>query len=179
MNRYARVNIYFMDESRFGLMTIQRSVLTLKGVKPWLPYQHQFDNFYLFGAYSAITGHHFTLELPQCNTQCFQLYLQQFSKQSPDEFKIVILDNGAFHHSKALCIPDNIALVFLPPYCPELNPAEKIWRHLKNALANTLFKTLDNLSDKLQSLIQQLLTPQTISSLTRSHFYIHHFHNIF
>jgi transposase len=46
--------------------------------------------------------------------------------QNAAEFKIMILDNGALHHAKKLNIPDNIALLFLPPYSPELNPAEKM-----------------------------------------------------
>lgn len=135
-----------------------------------LPYRHRFENFYLFGAYSPITGHHFTLELPQCNTESFQLYLNAFSRQNADVFNIIVLDNGAFHHSKSLVIPENIALVLLPPYCPELNGAEKVWRHLKDALANTLFNTLDELSDKVQALIQHTLTTTTITSLTAFHY---------
>ena len=159
-----------MDESRFGLMTIQRRVLTLRGVKPRVPYQHRFDNFYLFGAYSPINTKHFTLELPQCNTACFQLYLDNFATHTPDEFKIIVLDNGSFHHSKTLSIPPNITLLFLPPYCPELHPAEKVWRLLKDALGNCLFKSLDELSNQLQSLIQHTLTPNTIASLTAFHY---------
>ena len=176
---YTSVNIYFMDESRFGLMSIHRRVLTAIGVKPLAPYQHRFDNFYLFGAFSPITGNSFLLELPHCNTQNFQLYLTEFSKQRPNEFKILFLDNGTFHHSKHLIIPNNIALLFLPPYSPELNPAEKIWRWLKDRLANSLFKTLDHLSEKLQSLIQKTLSPQTITSITAYHYYITAFIQIF
>ena len=160
-------------------MSIQRRVLTLRGIKPLVPYQHRFENFYLFGAYAPVSGDHFTLELPQCNTACFQLYLNEFSKQRSNELKILILDNGAFHHSKALSVPDNIALLVLPPYAPELNPAEKIWRHLKDQLANTLFKTLDHLSDHWQSIIQNSLLPDTIISITAYNYYIHDFLNIF
>jgi len=43
----------------------------------------------------------------------------------------MVLDNGAFHKAKALIIPENIILIFLPPYSPELNPAEKIWAKFK------------------------------------------------
>mgnify|MGYP006159890607 CR=1 FL=1 len=179
LHSYSFVNLYCMDESRFGLMPTLRRVLTLRGVKPVVPYQHRFDNFYLFGAYSPINGEHFTLELPQCNTSCFQLYLDAFAKQTPDEFKVVVLDNGAFHHSKALRVPDNIALLFLPPYSPELNPAEKIWRHLKDALANRVFNTLDQLADKLQNLIQQNLIPHTVISITAFNYYIQAFNAIF
>lgn len=74
IEQYSSVNLYCMDESRFGLMLVQRRVLTLRGVKPLLPYQHRFENFYLFGAYSPISGDHFTLELPACNSDGFQLY---------------------------------------------------------------------------------------------------------
>lgn len=147
-------------------MMVQRRVLTMRGVKPLVPYQHRFDNFYLFGAFSPVTGHSFLLELPTCNSDNFQLYLNEFSLQSPKEFKIIVLDNGAFHHSKTLVLPHNIALLFLPPYCPELNPAEKIWRHLKDALANTLAKTLEELSEKLHNIIVTTLGATTILSLT-------------
>ena len=164
-----------MDESRFGLMSRLTRVLTLRGVKPLVPYQHRFENFYLFGAFSPITGSSFLLELPSCTTANFQLYLNQFSSQWPDELKIVFLDNGRFHHSKALVIPHNIVLLFLPPYSPELNPAEKIWRHLKDALGNNLFKTLDELSDQLQTLIQLTLQPATIISITAYQYYTHAF----
>jgi len=60
-----------------------------------IPYQHNFKNFYLFGAFSPITGTHFTVELPKCNGDCFQVYLDEFSKQDPTEFKIIFLDNAS------------------------------------------------------------------------------------
>ncbi len=160
------LNVYFLDESRFGLMPRLRRVLCPRGVKPLLPYQHRFANFYLFGAFSPLSGEHFVLELPDCNTRCFQLFLHHFSQQSPGELKIIILDNGAFHHSRTLVKPNNVELLFLPPYSPELNGAEKVWRHLKDALGNRLFSSLEDLSDHLCNIIQETLTPQTLRSLT-------------
>ena len=59
------------------------------------------------------------LELPTCNTATFQLFLQRFAKQDPEEYKIVLLDNAAFHKAKSLQVPANIHLLFLPPYAPE------------------------------------------------------------
>lgn len=58
------IRLYVMDESRFGLLSIARRCLTARGVKPVIPYQHRFKNFYLFGAYAPVNGDHFTLELP-------------------------------------------------------------------------------------------------------------------
>ena len=159
------INFYAQDESRYGLLSIQRRCLTAKGVKPIVSYQHRFKNFYLFGAYSPIDGDHFTLEFPYCNGDCFEQYLEALSVHRPTEFKILLLDNGAFHKTKDLIIPDNIALLFLPPYSPELNPAEKMWRHLKDKLANMIFDSLEKLSDKICQLVQDLM-PETILSIT-------------
>lgn len=167
-------NIYFQDESRFGLLTIARRILTVKGIKPLMPYQHKFKNFYLFGAFSPITGRHFTLELPKCNSHCFQLYLDEFSKQSPQEFKIIFLDNGAFHKDKELNVPHNMALLFIPPYSTELNPAEKMWRYFKDKIANEVFNTLDQLSDKLATLILQLKKDTIISINSFQHYLINY-----
>jgi hypothetical protein len=175
---FSSVNIYFEDESRFGLLTITRRVLTIRGVKPLISYQHKFKNFYLFGAYSPITGTHFTLQLPNCNTDCFQLYLDEFSKQAPDEFKIMVLDNGAFHKTKDLEVPPNIGLLFIPPYSPELNPAEKLWRHFKDQIATEVFKTLDDLSDRLVGIIKKL-EQSTIKSLTSYDYYLENFNAVF
>jgi transposase len=175
---FKTTNIYFQDESRFGLLTIQRRILTRKGVKPLLPYQHKFKNLYLFGSYSPITGTQFTLELPKCNADCFQLYLDEFSKQDPDEFKIIILDNGAFHKAAQLEIPPNITLLFIPPYTPELNPAEKIWRHIKDAIANEVFPTIDDLSNRLCQEVKAL-SEQIVKSITGFQVYLTNFNAVF
>ena len=131
MSGCTSINLYFEDESRFGLLTVLRRMITAKGIKPTAPFLHRFDNLYLFGAFSPITGDSYLLEMPHCNSDTFQLFLDHLSNQNPAEFKILILDNGAFHHGRRLLIPDNIALIFLPPYSPELNPAEKMWRYFK------------------------------------------------
>jgi len=57
------------------------------------------------------------------------------------------LDNGAFHKAKSLKIPGNILLIFLPPYSPELNPAEKIWANFKRQFTNQFFKPISELED--------------------------------
>ena len=117
---YKTINLYFQDESRFGLFTRNGRALTAKGVKPICPFHQIFKSTYLFGAFSPINGDSFLLELPTCNTNTFQLFLNYFALQNPNEFKLIVLDNGAFHKAKYLQVPNNIALIFLPPYSPEL-----------------------------------------------------------
>lgn len=111
---------------------------------------------YLFGAYSPITGDHFEIEFPECNGDNFQIFLDEFSKQEEDEFKIILLDNGAFHKVLKLVIPKNIKLVFIPPYSPELNPSEKIWWKMKRAFTGKLHKTLNNVSEFITQQVKSL-----------------------
>lgn len=119
---------------------------------------------YLFGAFSPITGNHFELEMPHCNADTFQIFLNEFSKKSPDEFKILLLDNGAFHKGQSLKVPENIALLFISPYSPELNPVEKIWWKMKRAFTGKLHKTLDNVSEFISNQVV-ILTNQEVKSI--------------
>ena len=77
----------------------------------------------------------------------------------------MVLDNGAFHKAKSLVIPHNIILIFLPPYSPELNPAEKIWAKFKRNFTNRLFKTLDALNDYICALATDL-SNEEVKSIT-------------
>ena len=108
-------------------------------------------------------GHQFVLELPYCNSSNFQIYLNEFANERPDELKIIVLDNGAFHKAKKLKIPDNIGLIFLPPYSPELNPAEKIWAKFKRDFTNRLFHSLDELKNYVCQLTNKLTETEVIS----------------
>jgi transposase len=128
------------------LFTRNGKGLTAQGIKPVCEFQHVFKSIYLFGAYSPITGDHFELELSHCNTETFQVFLDAFSLTNPNELKVILLDNGAFHKGKNLIIPEDIILVFIPPYSPELNPSEKIWWKYKRAFTNRLYKSLEELS---------------------------------
>lgn len=121
---------------------------------------------YLFGAFSPITGDHFELEMPHCNTDTFQIFLNEFFKSSPDEYKILLLDNGAFHKCQKLVTPENIALLFIPPYSPELNPAEKIWWKMKRAFTGKFHKTLDIVSEFISNEVN-ILTNNHVKSICK------------
>ena len=155
--------MYFEDESRFGLFTRNGKSLTAKGIKPICPFHQVFQTLYLFGAFSPINGDKFVLELPNCDSSNFQIFLNEFANQNPNEFKVIVLDNGAFHKSKSLIIPENIGLIFLPPYSPELNPAENIWAFFKRKYTNKFHKSLDEVSSFISDTIK-LLTSETVKS---------------
>ena len=72
-------------------------MLTVKGVKPICNYQQTFENTYLFGAFSPITGDKFLLELPECNADMFQLFLDNMSLQSPDVVESKLAEDLMYH----------------------------------------------------------------------------------
>jgi transposase len=72
-----------------------------------------------------------------------------FPRHIPDSLNILQVDNGRFHTSKHLVVPENIILLFQPPYSPKLNPIERLWEHLKADLKWASFKTLAQLQAKL------------------------------
>ena len=64
-----------------------------------------------------------------------------------------MLDNGRFHHAKCLEIPDNVLLLFLPPYSPELNPIERFWQDIKAKLFAQTYKTLQDMQAKVTEIL--------------------------
>jgi len=60
----------------------------------------------------------------------------------------LVVDGAGYHVAKALAVPDNVTLVALPPYSPELNPMENVWEYLRgNKLAITVFDSYDDIVD--------------------------------
>ncbi|MCF6180597.1 IS630 family transposase [Lutibacter sp.] len=175
--KYSSVNLYFQDEARFGMMTHLGRYLTASGVKPIVSYQHIFKTTYLYGSYSPINGNSFVWEINGVNTIIFEAYLKEFSQYKPNEYKIVVIDNAGFHSTKNIEVPENIFLLRIPPYAPELNPCEQVWQYIKNRYKNQRFETMENLTDWLHNMVNQM-TPKTIKSITGNHHYINAFNAI-
>ena len=67
----------------------------------------------------------------------------------------MVLDNGRFHKAKRLIIPENIVFVFLPPYSPELNPAEKIWAKYKREFSNKFYNSLEDVESFITNVVKK------------------------
>jgi transposase len=157
--------VFSQDESRFGLLTIRRRRLTARGVQPVGSVQHVFEWFYVYGAVEPTTGDRFFLELPHLNAEMFQLFVDTFAHAFPDSLNILLLDNSGAHTSSQLTLPENVRLLFPPPYCPELNPIERFWRDLKDDVAWLQCADLDAQHDDLNLLLQGY-EAATLHSLT-------------
>ena len=153
------------DESRFGLKTVTRRVLTIKGVKPIGKVQWKRENFYVFGVVEPKTGERFFWEFSHIDTICFQKFLEEFARSYPAEFHIIQVDNGAFHCSQKLKVPENILLLFQPAHTPQVNPIERLWEELKKDLSWELFDNLDELKVAVRQMLNKL-TDQVVASVT-------------
>ena len=159
------VKLFTQDESRIGLMSPMRRRITAKGIKPIQTVDFRFENYYLYGAVEPISGDRFILEMPYLNSDCFQVFVNELSSYYREDFVILLLDNSSTHKAKKLIIPDNIVLLFLPPYSPEINPIERLWQHVKSKLT---FSLLENLEALKQNVADELLklTDSIVASIT-------------
>jgi transposase len=155
-DKYDSINIYYQDESRFGLKTFVGRCLSVVGVRPLVNYQHKFENTYLWGSYSPITGDSFVWEINGVDAKIFEAYLKELSRFKPKEFKVVVIDNAAFHSTNNIKIPENIFLLNIPPYCPELNPCEQIWQYIKKRYKNKTFDDMAQLKQWLWNTVCEM-----------------------
>lgn len=166
LDKFKSFNLYFQDESRFGLKTHIGRCLTARGVKPIVKYQHAFKNTYIYGSFSPINGDSFVYEIEGTTSEIFYSYILEFSKYKPEELKIIIIDNAGFHSLTKYEIPDNIKFIRIPPYSPELNHSEKIWAYIKQFYKNKVFGNIENVKVWLANFIKDNLTSEIIQSIT-------------
>jgi len=118
-----------------------------RGSRPRCWRQTEYKWVYLFGAACPANGAAVGWIMPTSNTFCMNLHLQEISRSVASDVQVLlILDNAGWHVSKGLRVPDNITLLPLPPYAPELNAIEPVWLYLKSHyLANRAYLDHDAL----------------------------------
>ena len=131
--------------------------------------QWAFEAFYLYRAVEPLTGSSFFLEFSHLDSVCFQAFLNEFSKTYTTSLNILQLDNGSPHLAKQLIIPENIILLFQPPYSPDVNPIERVWQSVKDKLSWLPVGTLDELRREMDAVLNSL-TAECIASLTGYNF---------
>jgi len=144
------LEIWFQDEARLGQQGTLTRIWAKRGTRPRAPRDQRYEWAYLFGAACPDRSATAALVLPHANAEAMNLHLKEISNRvAPGAHAALILDGAGYHNKAALEVPENITLVPLPPYSPELNPVENIWEYLRgNKLANTVFETYDEIVDK-------------------------------
>ena len=156
-NPDGNVRLMFEDEAGFGRINKPKRCWCPKGVRPTVPCHHIREYRYAFGAVEPRTGENFFLTMPNCNTVCTNIFLQELSKQYSDDMILLVCDGAAWHKSKTLEVPSNIQLLSIPPYTPEMNPIEQIWKQLRSmGFRNEVFHSLAEVLNRLDETIDRL-----------------------
>ncbi len=147
----------FQDEARFGRISDTRRCWCPRPLRPVCDVVVSHEYSYVYGTVSVLDGVLDTLILPHVNTDCMQIFLDEVASRHPEERIVMILDGAGWHKSKSLAIPDNIRLLFLPPYSPELNPMENLWEELREkSFHNRVFESQWALENQLEVSLKEL-----------------------
>ena len=156
----------FQDEAGFGRINKPKYCWCKKGKRPSVPCHHIREYRYVYGAVEPRTGENFFLVMPYCDSSCMNAFLQELSKEYSDDFILLVCDGARWHKADCLNIPDNIQITHIPPYTPEMNPIEQIWKEIrKRGFRNEVFPTLEKVIDRLCDVIKDLTT-SVIQSVT-------------
>jgi hypothetical protein len=156
------------DEARFGRINSYRRCWAPRGVRPCTPHQIIRQYLSVFTAVAPQSGEMLSLIFPACNTDMMSIFLEYVSQQFSTSFIVMQVDGASWHISQELQIPENIRLLFQPPYSPEVNPVEHIWDDLREKyFANRQISSFDALQEELCSALNDLSArPQYVRSMT-------------
>ena len=127
-----RVRLFFQDEARIGQKGRVCHIWWKRGERPPGLCDKRFTFAYIFAAVEPGTDNAFALVMPHVDTEAMQEFLDQFSATiADDEHVVMFADRAGWHIAHDLRVPDNITLISLPSYSPELNPVERLWLYLK------------------------------------------------
>ena len=118
--------------------------------------QWNFIYLWLYGAVEPLTGEGFFYEFTHLDTVCFEKFLEIFASKYHEDLHIIQVDNGGFHNSLNLSIPENVILLFQPAYSPEVNPIERLWGYVKEQLKWLRFEQIEELRAAVQKELNKL-----------------------
>ena len=163
-----QVRLMFQDEARFGRINDPRRCWAPPGVRPEVGMQIVREYTYAFGAVSPHDGALVSLILPVVTAEAMSIFLAEVAQRHPEDSILMVLDGAGWHRASTLVVPENMRLLPLPPYSPQLNPTEHIWDEVREKwFANTVFDALDGVEDRLEeSLVYLEQNKSLIASIT-------------
>ena len=155
-----------MDEARFGQQGTTTRIWAATGSRPTAVKQTRYEWVYLYAAVEPATGESVALQAPQVNIGTMNVFLKMLGQElGPLDHAVLIMDQAGWHKSRALLLPENISVLLLPPYSPELNPVERLWAYLRgHYLSNRVFEDYKHLLDAGAQAWQRL-TPERLRSV--------------
>jgi hypothetical protein len=164
------LEVWFQDEARVGQQGTLTRIWARRGSRPPAPRDQRHHWAYIFGAVCPARAVGAALVLPTVNAELMSLHLAEISQGvAAGAHAILVLDGAGWHQTGGrLVVPQNITLVPLPPYAPELNPVENIWEFLRgNLLSHRVWETTTDIIDACCHAWNSLIkNPERIASIT-------------
>jgi hypothetical protein len=163
------VEVWFMDEARVGQQGTLARVWARRGTRPRAVRDHRCTWAWLFGAACPGRGVGAAVVLPHVNVEAMDIHLAEIGRRVAEgAHAVLVLDGAGWHTSPKLRVPDNVTLLPLPRYSPELNPVENIWEYLRaNFLSHRVWDSYDAIVDACCSAWAALMgTPERAASIT-------------
>jgi transposase len=152
-----RIRLMFQDEGRFGRINSPRRCWAPEGLRPEVQVQVVREYVYAYAAISPHDGVMDSLILPVVNTEAMSIFLEEVAARHSEEYIVMVMDQASWHKANALRIPENMSLVWQPPYSPQCNPVEHIWEEIREKwFPNLVFKNLDGVVDTLAGALATL-----------------------
>jgi transposase len=164
----ARVELWATDEHRIGLKPILHKVWCVDGQRPNAPVQHRYEWRYRVGFVHPSSGRALFHLATSVSIPLFEAELAAFAAAigaSPSRQIVLVLDRAGWHSTQRLRVPDHVHLLFLPPYSPELQPAEHLWPLTNTILVNRHFASIEDLEEAQAA---RCVALQTCRDLVRS-----------
>lgn len=162
------IEIWFQDEARAGQQGTHAYVWAPIGARPLMVRDNRHDSAYIFGAICPSRGVGAAMITPAANTEMMNLHLAEISTQvAPGACAVMLCDRAGWHQQGNLRLPENIILLPLPPYSPELNPMENVWDYLRqNKLCSTVWNSYDEIIEACKTAWNWLMRdPDRIRSI--------------
>lgn len=151
------VRLMFQDEARFGRMVRIRRCWAPMPQRPTVCNGYEREFVYVYGAVSPMEGEFDWMTCREMNTQRMSEFLAQVSTAHDNDFMVMVVDGASSHVSKDLVVPENIRLLRLPPYAPELNPQEHVWDEIREKeFPNRVYADLHSVIGQLEQGLPRL-----------------------
>jgi transposase len=161
------LKVLAFDEARFGLINWHKRRYCPKGFRPPYTVRRAYEWTYLYATVDPMTGESSCVYLPGMDGLCLEAFLEQLGKAYAEHHLVVVLDGAPSHRSEGIACPENVSLLRLPSYSPELNPVERWFQEFRRALSNRIFESVELLQEALtKALAPYWQDPDRLRSLT-------------
>jgi DDE superfamily endonuclease len=167
----AAVAVWAEDEHRLGPLPVVRRVWAPRGRRPTARVARRYRWLYVYGLARPGTGQSWWCLLPTVGADAMAAALAEFARDEgigPERRAVLVVDRAGWHTAGGLAVPEGIHFAYLPAYSPELQPAERLWPLVDEAIANRAFPDPADLEAALVDRCRALRAdPATIRAHTR------------